>query len=247
MGSGARLGSHGSDGAMESGRAPVEHGSSHANSFSREGLNNPISEGRDGLRFDNPVRAIYPTEKCYVPQSEKRSEPPGNRFDLSVARSRAIHGRTCPEVIRSRVASRQMSRFENPTQQCDALRVLRQPPIAHLAVPRSAASGIENGCSTFARTAALALLRRRLRAVLVEQATPARLHRHLPVRQRNPRSPGASPRPGSQRLPTPPSRRRACSPLACPTSAALADVVAKLCARPDSASTPMCAFIPKYH
>ena len=65
--------------------------------------------------------------------TEKRSEPPGNRFDLSVARSRAIHGRTCP-ALSGRVAAGD-EQIRESEQQCDALRVLRQPPIAHLAVP----------------------------------------------------------------------------------------------------------------
>ena len=62
------------------------------------------------------------------------------------------------------------------------------------------------------------------------QATPARLHRHLPgdsgtlVLRALLHALGP-------RLPTPPVVA-AQSPLACPTSAALADVVAKLCASP---------------
>ena len=41
--------------------------------------------------------------------------------------------------------------------------------------------------------------------------------------------------------------RRRLSAISSATSLALAAVVVRLCARPDPASTPMCAFIPKYH
>ena len=65
------------------------------------------------------------------------------------------------------------------TRQRDALRVLRQSPVAHLTVPE-APLHIQERMLHLRPHRCLALLGRRLGAVPIEQATLARLHRHLP-------------------------------------------------------------------
>ena len=84
---------------------------------------------------------------------DKRSEPSGSRFDVSGSRPRAAHGRMGP-ALSGRVAASD-EQIREPEQQRDALRVLRQSPVAHLTVPEAPLHIQENGCSTFARTDAL--------------------------------------------------------------------------------------------
>ena len=125
--------------------------------------------------------------------------------------------------------------IREPQQQRDAL-VLCHAPVAPWR-SRSAASRTGTDAQP---SPALALLGRLFGDALAQQPAPPRLHRHTPL----------IPVLGTLLHPLVACVRRRLSAMQQRSrlrhSLALAAVVVKLCARPDPASTPMCAFIPKY-
>ena len=129
------------------------------------------------MRFEDPVTKAYRSDEVLAGAPDKRSEPSGSRFDVSGSRPRAAHGRMGP-ALSGRVAASD-EQIREPEQQRDALRVLRQSPVAHLTVPE-APLHIQERMLHLRPHRCLALLGRRLGAVPIEQATLARLHRHLP-------------------------------------------------------------------
>ena len=109
------------------------------------------------MRFEDPVTKAYRSDEVLAGAPDKRSEPSGSRFDVSGSRPRAAHGRMGP-ALSGRVAASD-EQIREPEQQRDALRVLRQSPVAHLTVPEAPLHIQERMSPAFA------LLGRRLGAV----------------------------------------------------------------------------------
>ena len=87
------------------------------------------------MRFEDPVTKAYRSDEVLAGTPDKRSEPSGSRFDVSGSRPRGAHGRMGP-ALSGRVAASD-EQIREPEQQRDALRVLRQSPVAHLTVPEA--------------------------------------------------------------------------------------------------------------
>ena len=78
------------------------------------------------------VAKTYRSDEVLAGAPEKRSEPSGSRFDVSGSRL----GRPMGRALSGRVAASD-EQIREPEQQRDALRVLRQSPVAHLTVPEA--------------------------------------------------------------------------------------------------------------
>ena len=141
------------------------------------------------------------------------------------------------------IPSRSGRRSAGSTQQRDALPVLRHAPVAHLGV-RSAASRTGTDAPPSAPTPCAS--RQPIGDALAQQPAPPRLHRHTPLDTAvpvlgtllHPLVACVAPR---RRLSAMQQRSRL-RHVACVGRRRRQAV-----ARPDPASTPMCAFIPKYH